>query len=283
MTDVKIGIIVGSTPGPSRPGGCRMGTRSGGGRPGARYEISTSQTTRFPRTSKPCPRVTVSISTTTPRHGRPTMARYDGYIFVTPEYNHSTSGVLKNALDHLYAEWHNKAAAFVFLRFPSGGARESSICDCVRRTADGEGPPAAGLLVVHRLRELRPRSPPAALHNDAAVTLFDQLESWSRRVEAAARLMGLRPARIPPGRQRAPGRYRLADKVVSRVGYGAMQLSGDGSLARPGTVTRPLLSCAPRWTPVSITSTPRRPTEPVVSTEPDPRGPSPLPPTGWHW
>jgi pyridoxine 4-dehydrogenase len=29
-------------------------------------------------------------------------------------------------------------------------------------------------------------------------------------------------------RQRTPGRYRLADKVVSRMGYGAMQLSGDG-------------------------------------------------------
>jgi hypothetical protein len=36
---------------------------------------------------------------------------YDGFIFVTPEYNHSTSGVLKNAIDYLYAEWNNKAAA----------------------------------------------------------------------------------------------------------------------------------------------------------------------------
>src|SRR5258708_19275227 len=41
------------------------------------------------------------------------IAAYDGFIFVTPEYNHSTSGVLKNAIDYLYAEWNNKAAAFV--------------------------------------------------------------------------------------------------------------------------------------------------------------------------
>jgi NAD(P)H-dependent FMN reductase len=32
---------------------------------------------------------------------------------VTPEYNHSTSGALKNAIDFLYAEWNNKAAGFV--------------------------------------------------------------------------------------------------------------------------------------------------------------------------
>ncbi len=32
---------------------------------------------------------------------------------VTPEYNHSTSGVLKNAIDYLYQEWANKAVGFV--------------------------------------------------------------------------------------------------------------------------------------------------------------------------
>lgn len=41
------------------------------------------------------------------------IAAFDGYVFVTPEYNHSTSGVLKNAIDFLYAEWGNKAAGFV--------------------------------------------------------------------------------------------------------------------------------------------------------------------------
>ena len=41
------------------------------------------------------------------------IAQFDAYIFVTPEYNHGTSGALKNALDFLYREWNNKAAAFV--------------------------------------------------------------------------------------------------------------------------------------------------------------------------
>lgn len=34
-------------------------------------------------------------------------------MFVTPEYNHSTSGALKNAIDFAYAEWNDKAAAYV--------------------------------------------------------------------------------------------------------------------------------------------------------------------------
>jgi len=38
---------------------------------------------------------------------------FDAYVFVTPEYNHSTSGALKNAIDYLYREWNNKAAGFV--------------------------------------------------------------------------------------------------------------------------------------------------------------------------
>ncbi len=42
-----------------------------------------------------------------------TIDRFDGYVFVTPEYNNAPPAALKNALDYLYAEWTNKAAGFV--------------------------------------------------------------------------------------------------------------------------------------------------------------------------
>ncbi|SDN55848.1 NADPH-dependent FMN reductase [Allokutzneria albata] len=38
---------------------------------------------------------------------------YDGFVFVTPEYNHSFPAALKNAVDFLFAEWNDKAAGFV--------------------------------------------------------------------------------------------------------------------------------------------------------------------------
>lgn len=36
------------------------------------------------------------------------IAEFDGYIFVTAEYNHSITGALKNALDQAYNEWNRK-------------------------------------------------------------------------------------------------------------------------------------------------------------------------------
>ena len=37
-----------------------------------------------------------------------TIFRFDGFIFVVAEYNHSITGVLKNALDQAYKEWTRK-------------------------------------------------------------------------------------------------------------------------------------------------------------------------------
>jgi NAD(P)H-dependent FMN reductase len=39
---------------------------------------------------------------------------------VTPEYNHGTSGALKNAIDFLYSEWNDKAAGFIGYGYAMG-------------------------------------------------------------------------------------------------------------------------------------------------------------------
>jgi NAD(P)H-dependent FMN reductase len=41
------------------------------------------------------------------------VAQFDGYIFVTAEYNRGIPAVLKNALDYAYPEWNRKPAAVV--------------------------------------------------------------------------------------------------------------------------------------------------------------------------
>lgn len=47
----------------------------------------------------------------------------DGFVFVAPEYNHSYTPVLKNALDYLFYEWMHKPAAFFGYGADAGGAR----------------------------------------------------------------------------------------------------------------------------------------------------------------
>jgi NAD(P)H-dependent FMN reductase len=49
----------------------------------------------------------------TGRRWQEKVAEFDGYIFVTPEYNRSIPAALKNAIDFAYPEWNRKAAAMV--------------------------------------------------------------------------------------------------------------------------------------------------------------------------
>lgn len=46
---------------------------------------------------------------------------YDGFIFVTPQYNWGYPAVVKNAIDYLYNEWKGKAAMIVCYGGHGGG------------------------------------------------------------------------------------------------------------------------------------------------------------------
>jgi NAD(P)H-dependent FMN reductase len=51
------------------------------------------------------------------------IAAADGFVIVTPEYNHGYPASLKAALDALHVEWQAKPAAFVSYGGASGGIR----------------------------------------------------------------------------------------------------------------------------------------------------------------
>ena len=120
---VKIGIILGST----RPG------RRGEAVAKWTYEIASQRTDAefefidlldhdLPHLDEPMPPTMGQYAHDHTKAWAATIAALDGFVFVTPEYNHSTSGVLKNAIDYLYGEWNNKAAGFVSYG-SVGGAR----------------------------------------------------------------------------------------------------------------------------------------------------------------
>lgn len=79
----------------------------------ATFEIVDLRDYPMPLFEEKLPLVYAPVENPVARRFSSKMASFDGYIFVTAEYNHSITGVLKNALDHLYAEPQRKPAAFV--------------------------------------------------------------------------------------------------------------------------------------------------------------------------
>ncbi|MDB4940136.1 MAG: NADPH-dependent reductase [Candidatus Doudnabacteria bacterium] len=56
------------------------------------------------------------------------LSEFDAFIFVAPEYNYSYSGVLKNALDYVYAQFKEKPAAIIsYSGGPYAGVRMTQL------------------------------------------------------------------------------------------------------------------------------------------------------------
>jgi NAD(P)H-dependent FMN reductase len=106
------------------------------------------------------------------------IAQFDGFIFVTPEYNHAISGALKNALDYLYAEWNNKAAGMVAYG-GVGGARAVENLRLILGELQIADVRTAVHLSLFTDFENFSVFKPAPVHADTLKTLLDQLVSWS--------------------------------------------------------------------------------------------------------
>ncbi|NUS03817.1 MAG: NAD(P)H-dependent oxidoreductase [Nonomuraea sp.] len=110
----KIAIIAGSTrPGRAGEAVARWVLDQAGRRGDASYELVDLAEVDLPHLDEPLPPALGRYTHPHTRRWAATVAACDGYVFVTPEYNHSLPGSLKNALDRVYAEWNDKAAAFV--------------------------------------------------------------------------------------------------------------------------------------------------------------------------
>ena len=111
---IKIAIIIGSTrPGRVGEAVSRWVHKIAQQRSDAEFELVDLKDFNLPLLDEPMP---PSLGQYSKPHTKAWSAKidsFDAYVFVTPEYNHATSGALKNAIDFLYREWNNKAAGFV--------------------------------------------------------------------------------------------------------------------------------------------------------------------------
>ncbi|WP_181784686.1 NADPH-dependent FMN reductase [Pseudonocardia pini] len=112
-SDIRIAIIVGSTR-PNRRGGL-VGewVRQGAEELGHTVEVVDLAAWDLPLLDEPNPAIHGDYANPHTRDWAATVAGFDAFVFVVPEYNHSFPAALKNAIDFLFAEWNDKAAGLV--------------------------------------------------------------------------------------------------------------------------------------------------------------------------
>jgi NAD(P)H-dependent FMN reductase len=175
----RIGIILGSTR-PNRNGEqvAKWAYDIASRRDDAEFELVDLRDYPLPHLDEPLPPSMGQYQNEHTRQWADKIASFDGFVFVTPEYNHSTSGVLKNAIDYLYAEWNNKAVGFVSYG-SVGGARAAEHLRLVAgelQMADVRQQVALSLLTeFENFSVFKPGD-----YNRAALdTLLDQVVAWS--------------------------------------------------------------------------------------------------------
>jgi NAD(P)H-dependent FMN reductase len=153
---LEVGIIIGSTR-PNRVGESvgRWVHEHASKRSDAKYQLIDLKEVNLPLLDEPVPPSMGKYSKDHTKRWAARVAPLDAFVFVTPEYNHGTSGALKNAIDFIYAEWNDKAAAFV-----SYGS-------------------AGGVRAVENLRLVLAECQVATVRSQVMLSLRDDFESYS--------------------------------------------------------------------------------------------------------
>jgi NAD(P)H-dependent FMN reductase len=120
----RIGIIVGSTRQnrfSRQAADWLLGVAQARG--DAEYELLDLKDFDLPLFDEPVSPLYAPPQSEAARRWAEALAPFDGFVMATPEYNHSTSAALKNALDYAYKEWNYKPVGFLSWGSPAGGAR----------------------------------------------------------------------------------------------------------------------------------------------------------------
>lgn len=174
----RIAIIIGSTrPGRNGESVARWVLEHAEKRDGVEYELVDLAEWNLPHLDELMPAAAGQYANDHTKAWAAKIAEFDGYLFVTPEYNHSTSGALKNAIDFVGSEWYNKAAGFVSYGV-FGGARAVEHLRLVLSQLQVASVSAfVGLSLQHDFENWSLK--PTAAAEAGLTPLFDQLESWS--------------------------------------------------------------------------------------------------------
>lgn len=178
MSELRIAVIIGST----RPG--RVGPQVASwvmeqaGNRDATYELIDLAEINLPFLDESNPPSMHQYEHDHTKAWAEKIGSYDGFIFVTSEYNHSVPASLKNAIDFIYQEWNNKSLGLVgygslggsrAIEHLRGIAAELQLADVRQQVS----------FSLFTDFENFSKFTPAPQYTDAAQTMFDQVEAWA--------------------------------------------------------------------------------------------------------
>jgi NAD(P)H-dependent FMN reductase len=180
---IKVAIILGSTrPGRNGEQVAKWVLEIASNRDDAEFELVDLRDYPLPHLDEPLPASFGQYQNDHTREWADKIAAFDGFVIVTPEYNHGTSGVLKNAIDYLNTEWSNKAAGFVSYG-AVGGARAVEHLRLVLGELQVADVRAQVALSMFTDFENFSTFAPAAHQEERVNLMLDQVVAWGRALQ----------------------------------------------------------------------------------------------------
>lgn len=186
---IKIGIVVGTTRPGRKAGAVARWVEEAAGRHASattgevKYEVVDIADFGLPVLDEPVPAIFGQYRHPHTQRWAERIGSFDGFVFVTGEYNHSIPGVLKNALDYLFAEWNDKAAGFVSY----GGA--------------------GGVRAVEHLRQVLAELKLATVRTQVALSVFADFEPSDPTDPDAPRI-------VRPGERQEPTLHEMLSELT---------------------------------------------------------------------
>lgn len=180
VSEVRIAIILGSTrPGRRGEAVARWVLDRAVARGDADYRLLDLADFELPHLDEPLPPSMGRYEYERTKKWSDAIDDFDGFVFVTPEYNRAPSGVLKNALDYLYSEWNDKAAGIVSYGGAASGLRAAEALRLILgelQIADVRQ--SVGFSLMHDFENFTTFAP-GPQHGQHLATQLDQLVAWA--------------------------------------------------------------------------------------------------------
>ncbi len=184
---LNIGVVTGSTrPNRNSPAVAEWVASRAVGRERAEYEVVDISQWGLPLLDEPVPASAGRYSHEHTKRWAAEVDRFDGFVFITPEYNHGLPAALKNAIDFVFAEWGNKAAGFVSYGSAYGVRAVEQLRLVLAEVSVATVRAQVMLSLFDDFRDFHEFAP-GERHEASLATMLDQLESWAGALEPLRR------------------------------------------------------------------------------------------------